>query len=189
VSDGEITFSDANEDGSWDGILQPGETMEWQGAPVQSLRWELNTPQALSFVVFGASGVAFFGMIYSKRSESIGNVMLVWLAWLAILTVVYHAWSFWNRRRTFYSLTNKRAFIATRHFGVLRLKAFQIAETSVLRLVDTDPGHVFIAREWVTVRNRTTGYNERKQVDVGFMNIREPKKIFEMLVSFGGRWE
>jgi hypothetical protein len=185
----EVRITAENEEGSWDGILKPGEVMRWQGSPVQSVHWELKTRESIGFVLLGASGIALLGASRQPEGLTYAKFVLIWLAWVAILTVAYHAYSFWNRRRTFYSVTNRRAFIATRHFGVYNLKAYQTAETSVLRLVDTNPGSVYIARERVREWDSYLRQYVDRHIDVGFMNIREPRKVYDLLIALGGRWE
>jgi hypothetical protein len=185
----EVPITASNEEGNWDGILEPDEDMQWQAAPVQSLHWELRLRESVRFVLLGASGIVLLGAIRQPESLAYTKLGLIWLAWVVILTVAYHAYSFWNRRRTFYSVTNKRAFIGTWHFEIYNLKAYKIAETSVLRLVDTNPGSVYIARERVKKWARYMNEYVERDVDVGFINIRDPRKVYDLLIQLGGRWE
>ena len=185
----EVSITASNEEGNWDGILEPDEVMQWQGAPVQSLHWELRTRESVGFVLLGASGIVLLGASRQPEGLTYTKFGLIWLGWVVILTIGYHAYSFWNRRRTFYSVTNKRAFIGTWHFGIYSLKAYQIAETSVLRLVDANPGSVYIARERVSEWDRYTNQYVERDVDVGFINIRDPRKVYDLLIGLGGRWE
>ena len=119
----EVRVSDANEAGSWDGILGPDEQIEWQGAPAQGLRWELGRRETTGAVALAAAGVTLVAFAYRPSDTDLGNPVLVLAAWAIIAAIGSHGWSVWNRRRTFYTLTNKRVFVATWHFGVQTLRA------------------------------------------------------------------
>lgn len=123
--DRKVRVSDANEAGSWEGILDEGEEIDWQGAPVQGLYRELGRRETLAAVAATAGGITLLPFTLG-RSPDMANVILVFLAWGVIAALAYHARSLWNRRRTFYTLTNKRAFIATWHFGEQPLRACPI---------------------------------------------------------------
>lgn len=157
--------------------------MEWQGAPVRGLQWELTSRTSLAFVFLGAAGVTLYGITQDPRLYSVGEALLKFTAWGFILAVGYHAYSFWNRRRTFYSLTNRRAFIATWHFGVQTLKAYPLPDPTELRLVQTTPGHVMFATDWVLRRSWLSSEPELQQVDVGFRNIADPRQVYELMLK------
>lgn len=181
----EVRVSDANEAGSWDGILGPDEQIEWQGAPVQRLRWELGRRETLAAIAVAAAGVALAAFTYRPSHQGIDNPVLVLLAWGVVAAIVYHGWSFWNRRRTFYTLTNKRAFVATSHFGVQTLRAYPIATMRPLRLVDRRPGHVYFDHDTVRRKDRNTGLYEEYLVEVGFLDLPDPQSVHDLLLRLG----
>jgi hypothetical protein len=178
--DREVRVTDANEAGSWDGILGEGEQIEWQGAPVQGLYWELNRRETLAAVAATAGGITLLPFTLG-RSSDLTNVILVFLAWGVIAAVAYHARSLWNRRRTFYTLTNKRAFIATRHYGVQTLRAYPIATMGPLRLEDTRPGHVWFDHDTVMRKDRM------EIEEVGFLHLADPREVHDLLLRFGAK--
>jgi hypothetical protein len=184
-SDREVHVSDANEAGSWEGILGPGEEIVWQGAPVQDLFWQFDRRKTIAGIGAAAGAVTLLAFIYRPATDGSGNPILVFLAWAVIAAVVYHAWSFWDRRRTFYTLTNKRAFIATWHFGVQTLRAYPIASMRPLRLEDTRPGHVWFDHDTVRRKDRSTGRWEEHIVEVGFLNLANPREVRDALVRLG----
>ncbi len=183
--DREVDFTDTNEAGSWEGILATGEAVEWQGAPVQGLHWELGRRETLGAIVAAAGAITLVAVTYGPSSDGSGNPLLVFLAWGVIAAVVYHAWSFWNRRRTFYTLTNKRAFIATRHFGVQTLRAYPIVTMRPLRLVETRPGHIYFNHDSVRRKDRSSGVTETRIIEVGFLNLANPREVHDILVRLG----
>jgi hypothetical protein len=183
--DRDVRVSDANEAGSWDGILGEGEQILWQGAPIQGIHWELGRRETLASVAATAGGITLFAFTLGGSNDSLGNAALVFLAWGVIAALVYHGRSFWNRRRTFYTLTNQRAFIATSHFGVQTLLAYPIATMRPLRLVDTSPGHVYFDHDTVRRWNRWSEAYEEHIVEVGFLNLPHPREVRDLLVQQG----
>jgi hypothetical protein len=182
--DREVRVTDANEAGSWEGILGEGEEIVWQGAPVQGVYWELGRRETLMAIAAAAGGITLVAFTLG-RSPEMANTVLVFLAWGVIAALVYHAWSFWNRRRTFYTLTNQRAFIATWHFGVQTLRAYPIATMRPLRLEDTRPGHVWFDHDTVQRKDRSTGTWEEHIVEVGFLNLANPREVNDLLLRHG----
>jgi hypothetical protein len=180
--DREVRVSEANEAGSWDGILDPDEQIEWQGAPVQGLYWQLGRRKTLWAIAAAVGALTLLAFTYRPSTDGSGNPILVFLAWGVIAAVVYHAWSFWDRRRTFYTLTNKRAFIATWHFGVQTLRAYPIATMRPLRLVDTRPGDVWFDLDTAQRKDRSTGRWEDHIVEVGFLTLADPREVHDALV-------
>lgn len=186
MSDSEVAITADNEAGSWEGILAPDEEILWQGAPLQSLRWEIRTPQAafdlLAFAAFITAPVLLF-----LGDPSVFLGALIFLGSSTVLVIAKHALALSDRRRTFYSVTSKRAFIATRYHRSKQLMAYPLDETSVLRLVDTEPGDVFFAREIHKSKNEDTGALEISYKFIGFETITQPRKVFDLMVSLGGR--
>lgn len=183
-SDREVRVTDANEAGSWEGILGEGEEIDWQGAPVQGLQWELGRRETLAAIAGAAGGITLFALTLGTANQTLGNAVLVFLAWGVIWTVIHHARSFWDRRRTFYTLTNKRAFIATWHYGVQTLRAYPIATMRPLRLVDTRPGHVYFDHDTVQRRDGSGGWKE-EIAEVGFLHLADPRDVHDRLLRLG----
>lgn len=183
--DREVRVNDANEAGSWAGILGPGEEIIWQGAPVQGVYWQLGRRETLAAIAAAAGGITLFAFTLGTPSGTMGNTALVFLAWGVIAAVVYHARSFWDRRRTFYTLSNQRAFIATWHFGVQTLRAYPIATMRPLRLEDTRPGHVWFDQNTERRKDRPTGGWEDHIVEVGFQHLANPREVLDLLLKHG----
>jgi hypothetical protein len=184
-SDREVRVNDANEAGSWDGILGEGEEIVWQGAPVQGVFWQFAPRKTIAAIAAAAAALTLLAFTYRPATDGSGNPILVFLAWGVIAAVVYHARSFWDRRRTFYALTTQRAFIATWHFGVQTLRAYPIATMRPLRLVDTRPGHVWFDHNTERRKDRSTGGWEEHIVEVGFLNLTDPREVHDALVRLG----
>lgn len=95
----------------WDGILFPSETILWQGQPDPTIRRSDLNPREMLFGAF-FSGFALFWMAMAAQG---GGVMALFgLPFVAIgLRMLGGApYGAYVRRRTWYTLTNQRAFIA-----------------------------------------------------------------------------
>lgn len=172
----EVKVSDANETGNWDGILAPDEIMEWQGAPVQDFFWELPWWQTAGLLSLGPVA----GLLNLAGQSVPAQGAAVFFVWGLLYMVWWHARSLWDRRRTFYSLTNRRAFIGTSHLGVMRLQAWPLADLDGIRLDDRVPGHVHLTTEKL-VRPRRDRWRE-ETVEIGFMNLTDPRPVHDLLM-------
>lgn len=140
-----MTGGDAN---TWDGILHPGETVLWQDRPVTSpafadLSWSKGLMGLLlvGFSIFWMSLAAqaggpfwMFGLIFFfiGLRNSLGQILL----------------DPWLRGQTVYSLTDRRAFVATR--SLLKgktLKSFAIIPSNDIELVQGRADSVFFNAE------------------------------------------
>lgn len=126
----------------WEGLLEPGERLLWQGRPDGRVHWRAPALRqwgmGLGFGGFGALVLALAG----------GNALdtglfVVFGAVLVGVGVYYlgacHLWYAWLRRRTDYAVTDRRALIRVRG----RLRAWVIGPAMV---IDADPPSVWFAR-------------------------------------------
>lgn len=126
----------------WARILEPGERVIWQGRPDPGLRFDGFAPGT---TVFGlaVAGFALFFTWQGLGAVASGPLGILFpVAGIAFLGVGLNLaggrffLDAWMRRHTTYSLTNRRAFIATEAFGRRRLRAFPIDASTVVDLVD-----------------------------------------------------
>jgi hypothetical protein len=173
----------------WEGILGEGEEILWQGAPDRRFRWELRSPKAIKFIVGAAVAVVLLAANskYSHRADMM-DTALIFAFWLVVMAIAYHIHSFWNRWRSFYTLTNERGIIATQKWGVPALKSFRISGTTELRLEDTNPGSVYFAKELVPVRwlpNHDRWWRDEDKAmtlkDVGFVDIDDARRVYSLI--------
>lgn len=163
-------------DDSWDGILEDGETLLWQGQPDPSLRLgAINIPQALmglffmGFSVFWMNMAAMaggffwmFGLIFFfiGLRNSIGQVVLEPKI----------------RRKTWYSLSNRRAFIASDHPWKGRsLKSYEIGADSELDYTRGQTDAVYFSRE------KRSGSKRSYWVKIGFENLPDGSEAYRLL--------
>ncbi len=126
----------------WDAILEPGERLLWQGQPDGGLRFD---GFELGGTVFGLAltGFALFFLQQSFGAVAEGPlgvlfpaVALVFLAVGLNLAGGRFFLDTWKRRRTWYSLSTRRAFVATDFLGWRRLRDWRIDASTVVDLQD-----------------------------------------------------
>lgn len=161
----------------WEGILDPGERILWQGRPQAGLYFAPGQIGTAAFSLF-FSGFAVFWMTLAAQAGgsfwmfglihfSVGIVMF----WSAVLGPTI------RRRRTWYTLTDRRAFIATDlPLRGRQLKHYPITESTQLTLTDDQPPTLHFARE-----DRRGGKGRRYTVDVGFERIEDGEKVYSLM--------
>jgi len=162
--------------GAWDHILDPGETIIWQGRPERGIAFrKLNPMRAVMGVVF-----VVFSTFWMVQAAQTGGVF--WMFGLLFLGVgAYNAggfllWEAYQRAHMWYSLSSRRAFIATNLPLIGRdLKSYPISRDSVLDFRDGDPAAIYFARDY----KRTA--NGSRQVDVGFERIKDGADVYAKL--------
>ncbi len=157
----------------WEGILDQGEEIVWQGCPDGRVVWRAGNISTLLFGLFFA-GFALFWMI---MASSAGGFFWMFglLHFFVGLSVAFGAiyWNALRRRRSWYTLTNKRAFIAsTMPFVGKRLKSFPINVDTVLDFQDGDYASIYFATETKRTKNGT------KSVGVGFERIQGGRAVY-----------
>ena len=161
----------------WQGILDPGERIVWQGRPDQGFDVPgKEIPQAMFALLF--SGFAVFWM---TKAAAVGGAF--WMFGLVHFSVGLGI--FWKaifgttarRRRTWYTLTDRRAFIAT-DFPLKgrELKSYPITPDSPVTYRAGPPATIYFARE------RRTGNKGRSYtVNIGFERIDEGDRVIALL--------
>lgn len=160
----------------WEGILDPGETIVWQGRPDGAFRIK---PSNIFGAVFGLffAGFALFWM--SMASQAGGFFWAFGLIHFSVGVGLAAAALFgntWARRHTWYTLTDRRAILATdMPFRGRRLKSYPITSSSVLEYDHEIPATIWFAHE-----TRSTN-NGSRRVDIGFERIDEGQEVYRLL--------
>mgnify|MGYP003676568696 CR=1 FL=1 len=186
----------------WDDILEPGERILWHGRPDPALAIG---PANIFVALFGTffAGFAFVWMSLVAKGGS-----FLWVFGLLHLSVgvgIILAALFgptWHRRHSWYSLSNKRAFIATKiPFLGRKLNSYPITPDSSLHLIDGTPGTVMFHTNVSTFRSATTrsvqmhgqpgiqvavpaGGNSRartRTTRIGFERIQDAPRIYALM--------
>ena len=161
----------------WDAFLDPGERIIWQGRPDGGFYLK---PSNYVMALFGLAfaGFAFFWMVMAGQAG--GGFWAFGLLHFAVgvgLVVGAVYWGTFKRQRTWYSLSNQRAFIATELPVVgRRLKSWPITEDIPLAMDDGDLSNVWFASE---TRRRSKG--GRYTVKIGFERIADGRDVYRLL--------
>lgn len=160
----------------WAGILATGEQILWQGAPASRLRLEWDTVfHPVFFLVF--TGFSIFWMIMAAQAG--GTFWMFGLLFFfvgAYNLVGVHYWRHYQRQHTYYTLTDRRAFIARDLFGRKSLDSYPITDRTQISLVQgTDTGDVYFAEKVTRSRNGTTTRR------IGFEQIPDARDVLGLM--------
>ncbi|QFT97358.1 hypothetical protein FIU85_08600 [Roseovarius sp. THAF8] len=160
----------------WDGILNPGEKVLWQGRPDPGVTI---APASIVTLIFGLffAGFALLWMILAATAG--GAFWMFGLIHFSVgLGIAFGGifWEPWKRRHTWYTLTDSRAFIA-RDLPFLgrSLKSYPITGQTRLELRDGTPGSVMFDHE---MRRHKNGHY---RVDIGFERIAEAGEVMRLM--------
>ena len=160
----------------WENILDTGETILWQGRPDGGIVLRSRNILTLIFGLFFA-GFAVFWMIMAAQGG--GGFWMFGLIHFSVgVGIAFSAigWGAFLRRRSWYTLTDRRAFVATDLPLVgKRLKSYPITEETVLELVDGDLATVNFAS--ITKRSK----NGTRTVPIGFERIPDGRGVYRMM--------
>lgn len=170
----------------WDDLLDPGESILWQGRPERGFALSPVRPIQMAMGVF----FMLFSLFWITMAEGITGGMrgagdaIQWFpkfgwfffaigAWNAGL---YLLWAHVVRQRTVYSLSDRRAFIAT-NLPVLgrKLKSYPLDDGSPVELDDGAPGSVWFASRRVQTKNGSSTQR------IGFERIRDARKVYQLI--------
>lgn len=161
----------------WEGILDPDERILWQGRPDQRFHVNLlNLPIAVFGLFF-----AGFALVWMVLAAQAGGIF--WMFGLIHFSVGVGilffalAWGTVKRRGTWYTLSDRRAFIATDlPLRGRRLDSYAITPETDLSLRAGNPGSVIFVRE-----ERRGSRGRRYIAEMGFERISEAERVFGLI--------
>lgn len=160
----------------WDGLLAADEQILWQGRPDQAFHvsW-VQVPLAIFGLFF--AGFALFWMVMASQAG--GVFWMFGLLHFGVgLSIVFSATLLetLTRRGTWYTLTNRNAFIATDlPFKGRGLETYPITPDTRLVLQDGTPGSVIFATEIKRSKNAS------QSIDVGFRRIEDAAHVYHLM--------
>jgi len=160
----------------WQDILDAGERILWQGRPDGAVTLRGRNIMGLIFGLFFA-GFALFWMVMAAQAG--GGFWMFGLIHFSVgLGVIFSAvfWGAFKRRRSWYTLTDRRAIIAS-DLPLIgkRLKSWPITPESVLELQQGPPDTVNFAEK--TKRSKNGSY----QVSIGFERVENGREVFRLM--------
>ena len=182
----------------WDGILEPGETVLWQGQPMPGLVWRDMISDRLPIgIIFTLFSTFWIGVTIWMAATIDGPLLLRLLFPMAglpflgvgLYMLVGHLyWDALVRAGTWYTLTDRRAFIATDILGRRKLDSYPIDEMTGLSLIDGIPGDVIFATVTHSRPRRVAAPNRSRnrlakssRRQIGFRRITEARKVWRMI--------
>jgi len=170
-----------NSPDEWASFLDPDEHIIWQGRPATGLRLKPRNLIKSPFGIFFL-GYAIFWTSNSARTGGTGFLMFGLPFIAAGLWLVFgkHIFDSLRRGRTHYTLTNKRAFIATDLFG-RKLQSFVIHKNSPLEYHPGPPDTIIFAIQDIQTDDETV------YQDIGFELIDDGPHVYELLREIQGK--
>lgn len=160
----------------WQGILDEGEAILWQGRPDGRIAFDIGNIFALIFGLFFA-GFALFWMLMASQAGGF-FWMFGLLHFFVGLGVAFGPtfYSAYRRRHTWYTLTDRRAFVASdMSIKGKSLESYPITRDMVISLLEGPPDTIWFAS--ITKRSR----NGTKTVKIGFERIDGGREVYRMM--------
>lgn len=186
----------------WADFLGPGETILWQGRPEPgfALRDLVGgrTVQGLATIGFAlvwmTSARSFAGFSAQVRPDGGGlgqhfsSFGLIFVAVGLYLAVGVPLWQAVLRRRTWYTLTDRAAYIATDLLG-RRLNRHELRPDLPLQLEDGEPGTVWFAERVTHDAGGWRGVGDNRRYEapsttrqpIGFERIADARAVWRLL--------
>ncbi len=163
---------------AWEGILDADEEIIWQGRPSPGFAFR---PAMIFSTLFGLifAGFALFWMVMAASAGGyFWTFGLIHFSVGVIIIVGPFFFPSFRRRRTWHTLTNRRAFIATELPVVgKKLKSYPITAETPIELRDDPIPSVMFATE--TKRGKNSTYT----VPIGFELIHDAREVLTLLRS------
>ncbi len=135
----------------WDGLLDAGEEILWQGQPRRQIEWRalISPLTGMGLIFTGFS--AFWISMAASMTQSANTpgafrffplfgvpffLMGLWMLGGRVLWPAFAAGGTW------YTLTNRKIFVARRFLGMKTLKTWQISDLDRILLREGKPGSV-----------------------------------------------
>ena len=162
----------------WEGLLDPDERVIWQGAPDATLRlaWT-SIGQPIVGVIFPI--IAFSGF---NLGETPGFANLIIPAIFSAVglyeLILIHPWKAYVRKNTFYTLTNKRAFIGmSLPFKGRTLESYPLSRDTQVTLRDGVRASIHFAERMKRTRR------SEKAIPIGFEDLSDGRRVYSMVRS------
>jgi hypothetical protein len=162
-----------NDPTGWESILDEGENILWQGRPDARLVWKISYIFTFIFGMIFA-GFALFWMVMASQAG--GGFWMFGLIHFSVglgIAVGPPFWSAFSRRHTWYTLSDRRAFIATdKPFVGRRLKSYPITDDTVIGFEPGTTATIHFASE------RRRSKNGSHTVPIGFERIPDGEDVY-----------
>ena len=178
----------------WDGLLNEGETLLWQGRPEVRLDWTMlltrDTPKGLFIALFALLWIGIALQVTGdNEAPFLMRVIFPLIALPILLGGLRQAFDpafarYHRLKTTTYSLTSEAAYIATERGGKRLLERLSLHDGLLTpNLEDGTPGSV-----WLITRPRPSGSwsmlsGSSPNETVGFELIPEARQVYRMVID------
>lgn len=164
----------------WEGILDPSETILWQGQPDGAVHFSARSLPEIGFGVIFAG----FAVFWMSSAAAMGAPILFTAFGLPFVLVGLgvilrsNVLAAFRRRRSFYTLTSRRAIIATQMpWSGRSLKSYPITPANALELdEDGSLGTLTFHRE-----NWRDSDGDRRSTSAGFERIPDGRHVLALM--------
>jgi len=181
----------------WEDILEEGETILWQGRPTNGIRLSdfisFNLPFGLVFAAFAAFWITTSAAMTGNAGMGFDLFPLFGVPFLLVglyLAVGVPFWDAYERSNSWYTLTDRGAYIATELFGRRKLVRTSVADMNALELEDGPEGTVWFRKEFrvhTSTRRSRSGLPSRSthtsMIRLGFKRITEVRKVYRLVAQ------
>jgi len=160
----------------WENILDKDEAILWQGRPDGAVAFK---PANIITFLFGLvfAGFALFWMVIAAQAG--GGMWMFGLIHFSVgigLSFGSIFWGAYKRRHTWYTLTDRRAFIATNMpLKGRNLKSYPIDAETILDFSDAPLSTINFSFEMRRGKNRSY------RVDIGFERIENGSEVYRLM--------
>lgn len=165
----------------WEGILEPGEDILWQGRPDGTLDWStFDLRRALFGTLVMAFAVFWTTAAMSSAPPGLPRLILPLPGLFFFGLGLRHAgghmvWNAYRRRHSWYTLTDRRAIIATDLFGRKAMTSKEITFETPLTFAPGDPGSIWFAKAYSQTKQRS------RTRHVGFERLPEAREVYDLM--------
>lgn len=166
---------------AWKPYLQSGERILWTGAPATGLRFR---PRNLALSLFGLFFFAFSAFWIRMASSMMSDIEGIFAVfpWFGLpfalvglhMLLGQYFWDAYRRSKTTYAISNKHAFIASRHLGQ-SVKTYPIGRDASLDYEPGDEANLFFTSRMVRTKNGS--YEQR----IGFEYISDGDAVYRII--------
>ena len=175
----------------WQGILDEDEEILWQGQPSGAVKVEFDSPMDAVTAVFFV-GFSIFWMFGAAQAGGVFWMFGLLFFGIGLYKLIgQHFWMARQRKSTFYTLTDKRAFIAkTSATGTRSLDSYPIDVDTQLKFEEQGGlASIFFASEQVSqarpsfIRINNVPLNTTRTVSrgVGFQLLPDGREVYALM--------
>ncbi|MEP5727836.1 MAG: aspartate carbamoyltransferase catalytic subunit [Sulfitobacter sp.] len=157
---------------NWEGLLDPDETILWQGRPENGVKLEWKSAFEPFFFLF-FTGFSVFWMIMASQAP--GPFWMFGLLFFGVgmfNLVGKHFWKAYLRNGTFYTLTTKRAFIGTTTGTKRKLESYPIRADTTLTYEEGALSSIWFAQIITQTKQGSS------PSDIGFERLADGKAVY-----------